>query len=159
MQIAVKGGGHNYAASYLRDGGILLDVSRLRGIEIDRKNAIVRAQPGLRAEELCNLLGAEGLAFPAAHSGTVPIGGVLLGGGLGVNVEPWGQAACFNMLAVDAITASGERVTADTRTHPELLWAARGAGPAFCAVSTRFHLRAFPHSGPILKSSYAFTLP
>jgi hypothetical protein len=53
--------------------------------------------------------------------------------------------ACFRVRALDVVTAAGERLTINERSHPDLYWAARGAGPAFCAVATRFHLEAFPY--------------
>jgi FAD/FMN-containing dehydrogenase len=156
--VAVKGGGHNYTSSWLRDGGILLDVSNLRSVEIDAGTATVRAQPGIRAAELCTRLEEQGLAFPLAHSANVPIGGYLLGGGMGWNGETWGRMACFRVRAVDVITAAGERLTVDASSHPDLYWAARGAGPAFCAVATRFHLDAFPYPRGMRAAVYEFPL-
>jgi FAD/FMN-containing dehydrogenase len=156
--VAVKGGGHNYIASYLRNGGILLDVSGLREVDVDASGAIVRVQPGIRAAELCERLEAQGLAFPLAHSASVPIGGYLLGGGMGWNGESWGRMACFRMRALDVITAAGERLTVDERSHPELYWAARGAGPAFCAVATRIHLEAFPYPRAMGAAAYTFPI-
>src|SRR5678816_3358472 len=69
--VAVKGGGHNYVASYLRNGGILLDVSNLREVDVDTSQALVHARPGIRAAELCERLKSQGLAFPLAHSASV----------------------------------------------------------------------------------------
>jgi FAD/FMN-containing dehydrogenase len=158
LRVAVKGGGHNYIASYLRNGGILLDVSGLREVDVDTSSAIVRAQPGIRAAELCERLRAHGLAFPLAHSAGVPIGGYLLGGGMGWNGESWGRMACFRVRALDVVTAAGERLTIDARSHPDLYWAARGAGPAFCAVATRFHLEAFPYPRGLRAAAYTFPI-
>jgi len=156
--VSVKGGGHNYIASYLRNGGILLDVSGLREVEVDAGNALVRAQPGIRAAELCERLKGQGLAFPLAHSANVPLGGYLLGGGMGWNGESWGRRACFRVRALDVVTAAGERLTIDSQSHPDLYWAARGAGPAFCAVATRFHLEAFPYPRGMRAAAYTFPI-
>ena len=158
MSVAVKGSGHNYIASYLRNGGILLDVSGLREVDIDAGRALVRAQPGIRAAEFCERLKSRGLAFPLAHSANVPIGGYLLGGGMGWNGESWGRMACFRVRALDVVTAAGERLTIDQRSHPDLYWAARGAGPAFCAVATRFHLEAFPYPRGMHAAAYTFPI-
>ena len=155
--VSVRGGGHNYIASYLRNGGILLDVSGLREVDVDTSAGLVRAQPGIRAAELCARLEAQNLAFPLAHSANVPIGGYLLGGGMGWNGESWGRMACFRVRALDVVTAAGERLTIDERSHPDLYWAARGAGPAFCAVATRFHLQAYPY--PRGMRAAAYTVP
>ena len=135
MSVAV-GGGHNYIASYLRKGGILLDVSGLREVHVDADQALVRAEPGIRAAELCERLKTQGLAFPLAHSANVPIGGYLLGGGMGWNGESWGRMARFRVRALDVVTAAGERLDDRCAIHPNLHRAARGAGPAFCAVAT-----------------------
>src|SRR5262245_45578049 len=156
--VAVRGGGHNYVASYLRTGGILLDLSGLRTVEVDTGTALVRAQPGIRAAELCARLREHGLAFPLAHSANVPIGGYLLGGGMGWNGESWGRLACFRIRAVEVLTGAGERLTIDERSHPDLYWAARGAGPAFCAVATRFHLQAFPYPRNMRAAAYTFPI-
>ena len=156
--VAVRGGGHNYIASYLRNGGVLLDVSTLRAVEVDAGTALVRAQPGIRAAELSARLKEHGLAFPLAHSASVPIGGYLLGGGMGWNGETWGRMACFRVRALDVVTAAGERLTIDERSHPDLYWAARGAGPAFCAVATRFHLEAFPYPRGMRAAAYTFPI-
>src|SRR5262245_42056604 len=156
--VAVRGGGHNYVASYLRTGGILLDLSGLRTVEVDTGTALVRAQPGIRAAELCARLREHGLAFPLAHSANVPIGGYLLGGGMGWNGESWGRLACFRVRALDVVTAAGERLTIDQRSHPDLYWAARGAGPAFCAVATRFHIEAYPYPRGMRAAAYTFPI-
>jgi len=156
--VAVKGGGHNYTASYLRNGGILLDVSNLREVDVDTSHALVHAQPGIRAAELCERLRTHGLAFPLAHSANVPIGGYLLGGGMGWNGESWGRMACFRVRALDVVTAAGERLTINERSHPDLYWAARGAGPGFCAVATRFHLEAFAYPRGMRAAAYTFPI-
>ncbi|MDH3639737.1 MAG: FAD-dependent oxidoreductase, partial [Gammaproteobacteria bacterium] len=73
MKIAVRGSGHNYVASYLRDGGILLDVSRLRDVEIDPSARVARVQPGIRGAEFAYRLESHQLCFPVAHVATVPL--------------------------------------------------------------------------------------
>jgi FAD/FMN-containing dehydrogenase len=130
----------------------------LREVDIDAGHALVRAQPGIRAAEFCERLRAQGLAFPLAHSASVPIGGYLLGGGMGWNGETWGRLACFRVRALDVVTAAGERLTIDQQSHPDLYWAARGAGPAFCAVATRFHLEAFPYPHAMRAAAYPFPI-
>jgi len=158
LTVAVRGSGHNYVASFLHDGGMLVDVSRLRGIDIDADKRRVATGPGIRGEELLAALGAHGLAFPVAHDASVTMGGYLLGGGMGWNGEHWGRLACYNVRAVDVISAAGERLTVNANTHPELYWAARGAGPGFCAVATRFHLDAFALPRAIHASTYVHRL-
>jgi len=157
LPVAVRGSGHNYVASYLRDGGILLNVSRLRHIEIDAGALMAHVQPGILGAEFNAMLAERGLAFPVAHCPTVPLGGYLLGGGMGWNGEHWSRFACFNVKAIDLVSAEGERLTVTRDAHPDLFWAARGAGPAFCAVATRFHFDVFPMPRAITQSTYVFS--
>lgn len=142
MPVAVKGSGHNYTSTYLRDGGMQLDLSGLADIEID--GDIARVGPGARSADVCAALGAAGRAFPTGHHAGVTLGGFLLGGGMGWNGEFWGQFGCFNVEALDVILAGGEAATISADSHPDLFWAARGAGPLFCAAVTRLHLRTYP---------------
>lgn len=142
MPVAVKGAGHNYTCTYLRDGGMMLDLSGLDGIEVDGE--VARVGPGARSADLFAALAAAGRAFPTGHHSGVSVGGYLLGGGMGWNGENWGQFACFNVTALDVVLASGEPVRIDAESHPDLFWAARGAGPLFCAAVTRFHLATYP---------------
>ncbi|MGH8631599.1 MAG: FAD-binding oxidoreductase [Burkholderiales bacterium] len=158
LPIAVRSGGHSYVASFLRDGGILLDLSRFREVKIDRENRTVAVQPGIRSAELSTLLEEHDLAFPVAHVATVSLGGYLLGGGMGWNGDWWGKIACANVRAVEIVTAAGESLTVNARSHPDLFAAARGAGPTFCGVATRFHLDAFPRPRMIMRSRYTYPL-
>ena len=158
LQVAVRGVGHNYVASYLREGGILLNVSQLRDIEIDVDARVAHVQPGILGAEFSAILAGDGLAFPVAHCPTVPLGGYLLGGGMGWNGEHWNRFACFNVEAIDLVTAAGERLTISRNVHPDLFWAARGAGPAFCGVVTRYHLKVFALPRAIVQSTYVFSI-
>jgi len=157
LPVAVRGSGHNYVASFLRDGGILLNVSQLRAIDIDVEARVAHVQPGILGTEFNAILAGQGLAFPVAHCPTVPLGGFLLGGGMGWNGEHWNRFACFNVRAIDLVTAAGERFTVTREAHPDLFWAARGAGPAFCAVATCFHLDVFPMPQAITQSTYVYS--
>jgi FAD/FMN-containing dehydrogenase len=104
------------------------------------------------------MLDQHGLGFPIAHCPSVSLGGYLLGGGMGWNGGDWGQLACFNVKAVDLVTAAGEQIHVDENSHPDLFWAVRGAGPAFCAVVTRFYLEVFPLPRAITASTYVYTM-
>jgi FAD/FMN-containing dehydrogenase len=158
MTITVKGSGHSFVSSHLPERGIMLDVSRLNGTRIDESMKTAWIGPGVRSGELAHVLGQQGLGFPVPHCVTVALGGYLLGGGMGWNNEPWNDFACFNIEAVDVITAEGEKITASRDDHPDLFWAARGVGPSFCAVATRFHLRVFPLPRAITASTYRYPI-
>ena len=158
LPVSIVCGGHSYVANGVQEGTILLDISRLRDVEIDVTNRVARIQPGIRSVEFDLLLQEKNLAFPVAHSPTVALGGFLLGGGMGWNAESWNGLACFNIRAVDVILASGERVTASADQYPDLFWAARGGGPLFCGIVTRYHLNIFPRPAAIRASSYVYTI-
>ena len=158
LPISVRCGGHSYVASPLRKGGILLDISAMREFAIDAEKRQAEVQPGVISAAFSASLEPHGLAFPIAHCPTVSLGGYLLGGGMGWNGVNWGQFACFNVSAVDLITASGERIHANRDSHKELFWAARGAGPAFCAIVSKYYLEVFPRPHAITSSTYIFKL-
>ena len=145
MHVGVRSGGHSWAGSHLRDGGMLLDLSRLTELSFDPAARTATAQPGVRGSNLVEKLREHELFFPVGHCQGVAVGGYLLQGGFGWLSRIFGPA-CMSVLAVDVVTAAGELVRADESSHPDLYWAARGAGPGFFGVVTRFHLRL--HSWP-----------
>ncbi|MBB4661366.1 FAD-binding protein [Conexibacter arvalis] len=140
--VAIKGSGHNYAGTFLRDGGVMLDVSALDGAALDGETAHVG--PGIASATLARFLAERGRAFPTGHHATVGIGGFLLGGGMGFNGRSWGEYACFGVEAVDVVCADGELRTIDAERDPDLFWAARGAGAGFPAVAVGFRLATRP---------------
>ncbi len=154
LRITTRSGGHSWSGCFLRDGGILLDVSRLQAIEIDTRTRIAKVQPGVIGRALNARLGEVGLAFPTAHCGMVPVSGFLLGGGLGFNSVAWGGMSVFNIVGVDVVTADGERRHANAQENPDLFWAARGAGPGLFFTVTRFHLQCHPLPRAITTDDY-----
>lgn len=141
--IGVRSGGHSWAGNHVRDGGMLLDVSRLDQVAIDVPSMRATTGPGRAGHELAELLAAQGLFFPAGHCRGVCVGGYLLQGGFGWNGRVLGPA-CQSVEAIDVVTADGELVHASADENADLYWAARGAGPGFFGVVTRFHLRVYP---------------
>jgi FAD/FMN-containing dehydrogenase len=143
LQVGVRSGGHSWAASHLRDGGLLLDVNRLNhsSVDVDRMTAVVG--PGKVGSEFAAEIEPHGLFFPAGHCAGIGIGGYLLQGGYGWNSKVVGPA-CESVVGVDVVTADGEKLYCDAENHPDLYWAARGAGPGFFAVVTAFHLKLHP---------------
>ena len=155
MAIGVRSGGHSWAGSHLRDGGMLLDLSRLTEVSLDAEARTASVQPGVRGSELAGALRAHDLFFPVGHCQGVAVGGYLLQGGYGWLSRVFGPA-CANVSAIDVVTADGELVHADERSHPDLFWAARGAGPGFFGVVTRFHLRLHPWPATAMNSIYLY---
>ena len=158
LGVAVRAGGHSWVGSPLRDGTLLIDLSSLRELAIDEEARTAVAQPAVTSSGLAQALAAQDLAFPVGHCPSVGISGFLLSGGLGWNTGAWGPA-CLSLRAIDVVTPAGELVRADEEHNPELLWAARGAGPGFPGVVTRFHLALQPLPRSIATSTYLYGIP
>lgn len=142
LRVAPRGSGHSYDASALRDGGIMLDLARLDRIEIDTGNETAWVGSGVRGGKLLDNLAAHELAFPVGHCSGVALSGYILSGGFGWNSGVWGPASA-NVLAVEMVLADGSTIVATEEDHPDLFWAARGAGAGFFATVTRYRLRLF----------------
>jgi len=157
LRVAVRGGGHSWCGSPVRDGGMLVDLSALRGISIDPVSKTAAVQPAVTARAFAAALEQHGLAFPVGHCGSVPLSGYLLAGGAGWNRGTWGPA-CFSVERIEVVTAAGDLVTADEDHNRDLFWAARGAGPGFFGVVTRFHVRVYQLPPVIRTSTYLYPL-
>ncbi|MEL7689952.1 FAD-binding oxidoreductase, partial [Citromicrobium bathyomarinum] len=140
LTIGICSGGHSWAQNHIRDGGMLLEMSRLNGIAINEADDTAVIGPGCLAGELNAALAKRRLFFPVAHAYTVGMGGFLLQGGFGWNSRASGLA-CQSVIGIDVVLADGTLVHASEQENPELLWAARGAGPGFFGVVVRFHLK------------------
>jgi FAD/FMN-containing dehydrogenase len=137
LELAVRSGGHSIAGHSVSDGGIVLDLSEMKGREIDRESRTAWAETGLTAGELSNAAGEYGLAVGFGDTGSVGIGGITLGGGVGYLVRKYGLTI-DNLLAAEMVTADGDHLRVDAESHPDLFWAIRGGGGNF-GVATRFH--------------------
>jgi FAD/FMN-containing dehydrogenase len=157
MRVAVRGGGHSWCGSPVRDGGMLVDLSALDQLLIDPTSRTAALQPAVTARAFAAALGEHGLAFPVGHCGSVPLSGYLLAGGAGWNRGTWGPA-CFSVERIEVVTAGGELVVADQTRNQDLFWAARGAGPGFFGIVTRFHVRVYPLPPVIRTSTYLYPL-
>ncbi len=158
LKVALRCGGHSSCAVGLRDGGMLIDVARLRSVDVDKEQRIATVGPAITSYELADVLGKQGFAFPVAHCGTVPMGGYLLGGGMGWNGETWGDMGCFSIVAADVVTAQGELVTVNAEQHQELYWALRGAGPGFFGAVTKYYLKVYPLPAAMTSNTYFHSL-
>jgi len=143
LVVTVRSGGHSWSGSHLRDDVLLLDLAGLDGLEIDTHAPMAAVGPGMRSSALAAALAPHNLFFPTGHCAGPGLGGYLLQGGFGWNSRVLGPA-CMSVEAIDVVTADGQLVRADAEHHPDLLWAARGAGPLFFGAVTRFHLRLHP---------------
>jgi FAD/FMN-containing dehydrogenase len=155
-QIGIRSGGHSWAASHLRDGGLLLDVSRLDHCSVDQDRMTARVGPGKVASVFATELDSQGLFFPSGHCEGIRLGGYLLQGGYGWNSKVVGPA-CESVLGVEVVTADGEKIYCDPEHHPDLYWAARGSGPGFFGVVTSFTLRI--HRRPAVLGTCLYLYP
>ena len=137
--LAVRSGGHSGAGHSTIDGGVVLDLRNLKQIDIDVDARTAWAQTGLTAAEYTNATGAHGLATGFGDTGSVGIGGITLGGGVGYLVRKYGMTIDA-VLAADIVTADGEILRVDEENDPDLFWAIRGGGGNF-GVATRFHFK------------------
>jgi FAD/FMN-containing dehydrogenase len=143
-KVAVRAGGHSWAQWSLRDEALVIDLENLKEISYDKSTGVVSVSPAVQGgQELDPYLAERGRFFNGGHCPTVGVGGFLLQGGQGWNARGWGWAA-ERIVAIDVVTAAGELVHADCDINSDLYWAARGGGPGFFGVVTRFHLQTLP---------------
>jgi FAD/FMN-containing dehydrogenase len=133
LEVAVRGGGHNVAGLGTCDGGLMIDLSLMKGIDVDPRARRVRAQGGVTWRELNRETQAHGLAVTGGVISTTGIAGLTLGGGLGWLMGKHGLAL-DNLVGADVVLASGEIVKAGEKDHPDLFWALRGGGGNFGVV-------------------------
>ena len=139
LPLAVRGGGHNGAGLGTCDDGVVIDLSGMRGIDVDPVARTVRVGGGCTWGEVDRATGVHGLATPSGIISTTGVGGLTLGGGLGHLTRGHGLTI-DNLLAAEVVLASGERVRASADEHPDLFWALRGGGGNF-GVVTQFEFR------------------
>lgn len=139
LELAVRSGGHSPAGHSVSDGGIVLDLSDMKALEFDVERRTAWAETGLTAGEYTTAAGAYGLATGFGDTGSVGIGGITLGGGIGYLVRKHGLTI-DDLLAAEVVTADGRLLRVDAGTHPDLFWAIRGGGGNF-GVATRFQFR------------------
>lgn len=139
LELAVRSGGHSNAGLGIVDGGIVLDLSQMKAIEIDVAGKTAWAEAGMTAGEYTNATAKHGLVTGFGDTGSVGIGGLTLGGGVGYLVRKFGLTI-DDLLAAEVVTADGKTLQADADNHPDLFWAIRGGGGNF-GVATRFKFR------------------
>jgi len=127
LPLAVRGGGHSVPGFGTCDSGLVLDLSRMRGIRVDPDAATVRAEGGCTLGDLNHATQAFGRAVPAGIVSTTGIAGLTLGGGMGYLSRAYGLS-CDNLLSADVVTADGRLITCDAERDPDLFWAIRGGG-------------------------------
>jgi len=135
LAISVRGGGHGVAGKAVTDGGLVIDLSPMKGVYVDAAARTVRAQGGVTWGELNRETQLHGLAVTGGTVSTTGIAGLTLGGGHGWMMNRYGLSA-DNLLSAEIVTADGRVLTASDREHHDLFWALRGAGANFGVVAS-----------------------
>ena len=144
LEIAVRGGGHNPAGHCAVDDGLVIDLSRMRRVEVDPDARLAHSQGGATWSDLDAAAQAHGLVTPGGVVGSTGVAGLALGGGIGHLTAQYGFT-CDNLLGAELVTPAGETIEVDGDATPDLLWGLRGGGGNF-GVATRLTFRLHPLS-------------
>src|SRR5208282_6236141 len=147
LLVAVRSGGHNVAGNAVCDGGLVIDLSRMKGIEVDHKSLVARAQAGLTWGEFDRATQTCGLATTGGIVSKTGIAGLTRGGGIGWLMRKHGLT-CDNLLSAETVTAGGRLLTVNERENSDLFWGLRGGGGNF-GIVTSFEYRLH-RVGPVL---------
>jgi FAD/FMN-containing dehydrogenase len=142
LPITVRGGGHSMVGLSVGNGALVIDLSRLKDIQIDPWTGIARVQAGLTLGEFVQETQVYGLATTTGTVSGTGIGGLTLGGGIGWLMGKYGLTV-DSLLSVDLVTADGQRLSANATEHPDLFWGLRGGGGNF-GVATAFEFQLHP---------------
>src|SRR6185503_8554482 len=145
---AVKGGGHSISGQSSCDGGMMIDTSRMRDVQVDKTARLAKAQGGVLLAELDAKSQEAGLVTPLGTAADTGIAGLTLGGGQGRLQRLYGLS-CDNVRAYELVTSDGKVLKVTAHENPELFWALRGGGGNF-GVVTNFEYQLHPLDHPVL---------
>jgi FAD/FMN-containing dehydrogenase len=155
MLVAVRGGGHNISGNAMCDGGLVIDLSRMKSVRVDPRRRTARAEPGVTWREFDHATQTFGLATTGGQISTAGIAGLTLGGGWGYLARKHGLS-CDNLLSVDLVTPDGQFLTASASENADLFWGLRGGGGNF-GVVTSFEYQLHP-VGPVFAGIVAYPI-
>ncbi len=147
LEVAVRGGGHNPAGHCVLDGGLVIDLSLMRNVDVDSEARVARADGGSTWLDMDSATQAHGLITPGGVVGSTGVAGLTLGGGIGHLTAQHGLT-CDNLVGAEVVTPSGSVVEAGAADNGDLLWALRGGGGNF-GVATRLDFRLHPLDGVV----------
>ena len=147
LLVAVRSGGHNVAGNGVCDGGLVIDLSRLKRVKVNAPSRTARAQAGLNWREFDRATQGYGLATTGGIVSRTGVAGLTLGGGIGWLMRKFG-VTCDNLLSADIVTADGRLVKASASEQQELFWGVRGGGGNF-GIVTEFDYQLH-EVGPVL---------
>jgi FAD/FMN-containing dehydrogenase len=157
-QVTARSGGHSWSASHTRDNSLQINLARMKQIEIDPQAGIARISPSIYGNTLNKLLREQHQLFtPSAHGVNVGMGGFVMCGGHGWNSRVFGLG-CENLMALDLVNARGEFIHASDTENSDYYWGARGAGPGFFGIATRYYLRLHPKPQVMKSHGYTFAI-
>lgn len=141
LSVAVRSGGHGLSGSSTNDGGVVIDLSAMRRVDVlDRDARLVRVEAGARWAQVAHALARHGLAISSGDHGNVGVGGLATAGGIGWLVRHYGLTI-DHVRAVEVVLPDGSQIRADASVEPDLLWVMRGAG-AGAGIAVAFEIEA-----------------
>lgn len=158
LKVVCKSGGHNVANSFMRNSGMLLDLSHFNGITLNQTDKTAWVDCASWSWQMSEAFEAVGLSFPYAHCASVPMGGYLLGGGIGINGDAWSGMGCHTVRALKIMLANGDVLIADETQNTDLFWAARGGGTGFFGTVLAFKIQLFDAPTDISERYYFYPL-
>jgi FAD/FMN-containing dehydrogenase len=138
LVLSVRSGGHSPAGYGTNNGGMVIDLSQMKAISVDPERCWARLEAGLTWNEVANALQPYGLALTSGDTGTVGVGGLMLGGGIGWMVRKYGMTI-DHLCAVELVTADGQSLRTSSDERPDLFWGLRGGGGNF-GIATAFEV-------------------
>lgn len=154
LLLSVRGGAHNIAGNAVCDNGLMIDLSPMKGVQVDPKARRASVDPGCTLADFDAAAQAHGLATPLGINSTTGVAGLTLGGGFGWLSRKYGMTI-DNLLSADVVTADGNQVRASDTENPDLFWGLRGGGGNF-GVVTRFEFRLHPVGPDLLTGLIVF---